>query len=318
MDLTGMIQNPVEDQSSEQNLSKEEYAALKKQEREETWMQIDGQAQSVFKDGASLQKFLDFMAGQYNMPKVPNLLLLYSQNPEVKLVKSFDEWKHDRRSLRTGVHGYTYIIDTKYEKEGEMRSGYAISKGYDITQTKGRPLEERPQRDIHTLLEAVLKNQNIRLQIADNLPDKIQAQYIPNQRTIYIRNGMSEITTFHAINRELACAALDQHDGNYARNRVNAQAFCATYILGKRYGVDVSGFDLEKVAGIQEHGQKDPQELRLFLNDVRTAAYGIRGHIERNLREPEQQFVTEDTFTVGESEKKSPDKGKKSKNEPER
>lgn len=301
-----------------QKLSKEEYAALKKQEREETWMQIDGQAQSVFKDGASLQKFLDFMTGQYNMPKVPNLLLLYSQNPEVKLVKSFDEWKHDRRSLRTGVHGYTYIIDTKYEKDGEMRSGYAISKGYDITQTKGRPLEERPQRDIHTLLEAVLKNQNIRLQIADNLPDKIQAQYIPNQRTIYIRNGMSEITTFHAINRELACAALDQHDGNYARNRVNAQAFCATYILGKRYGVDVSGFDLEKVAGIQEHGQKDPQELRLFLNDVRTAAYGIRGHIERNLREPEQQFVTEDTFTVGESEKKSPDKGKKSKNEPER
>ena len=318
MDLTGMIQNPVEDQNSEQKLSKEEYAALKKQEREETWMQIDGQAQSVFKDGASLQKFLDFMTGQYNMPKVPNLLLLYSQNPEVKLVKSFDEWKHDRRSLRTGVHGYTYIIDTKYEKDGEMRSGYAISKGYDITQTKGRPLEERPQRDIHTLLEAVLKNKNIRLQIADNLPDKIQAQYIPNQRTIYIRNGMSEITTFHAINRELACAALDQHDGNYARNRVNAQAFCATYILGKRYGVDVSGFDLEKVAGIQEHGQKDPQELRLFLNDVRTAAYGIRGHIERNLREPEQQFVTEDTFTVGESEKKSPDKGKKSKNEPER
>ena len=318
MDLTGMIQNPVEDQNSEQKLSKEEYAALKKQEREETWMQIDGQAQSVFKDGASLQTFLDFMTGQYNMPKVPNLLLLYSQNPEVKLVKSFDEWKHDRRSLRTGVHGYTYIIDTKYEKDGEMRSGYAISKGYDITQTKGRPLEERPQRDIHTLLEAVLKNQNIRLQIADNLPDKIQAQYIPNQRTIYIRNGMSEITTFHAINRELACAALDQHDGNYARNRVNAQAFCATYILGKRYGVDVSGFDLEKVAGIQEHGQKDPQELRLFLNDVRTAAYGIRGHIERNLREPEQQFVTEDTFTVGESEKKSPDKGKKSKNEPER
>ena len=63
MDLTGMIQNPVEDQNSEQKLSKEEYAALKKQEREETWMQIDGQAQSVFRDGASLQKFLDLWQG---------------------------------------------------------------------------------------------------------------------------------------------------------------------------------------------------------------------------------------------------------------
>ena len=77
--------------------------------------------------------------------------------------------------------------------------------------------------------------------------------------------------------------------------------------------MDVFGFDLEKVAGIQEHGQKDPQELRLFLNDVRTAAYGIRGHIERNLREPEQQFVTEDTFTVGESEKNLRTKGKRVK-----
>ena len=48
MDLTGMIQNPVEDQNSEQKLSKEEYAALKKQEREETWMQIDVLWSSIF------------------------------------------------------------------------------------------------------------------------------------------------------------------------------------------------------------------------------------------------------------------------------
>ena len=317
MDLTGMIQNS-EEQAEKQRLSKEEYAALKKQEREETWMQIDGQAQAVFQDGESLKKFLDFMAGQYNMPKVPNLLLLYAQNPEVQLVKSFDEWKKDRRSVRTGVHGYTYIINTEYEKDGEIRSGYAISKGYDITQTKGRPLEDQPQRDIHTLLEAVLKNQNIRLQIADNLPDKIQAQYIPNQRTVYVRNGMPEVVTFHAVNRELACAALDQHDGNYARNKVHAQAYCATYVLGKRYGVDVSGFDLGKVAGLQEQGQKDPQELRAFLNDVRTAAYGIRGHIERNLREPEQEFVTEELFSVGEGAKKQLGKEKKGKDQTER
>ncbi len=46
-------------------------------------------------------------------------------------------------------------------------------------------------------------------------------------------NGMDENTTFHAVNRELACAALDQHDGNYARKKVNAQAYCAAYVIGK-------------------------------------------------------------------------------------
>ena len=59
------------------------------------------------------------------------------------------------------------------------------------------------------------------------------------------------MTTFHAVNRELACARLDQHDGNYRREKVNAQAYCATYVVGKYYGIDVSGFNLGAVAGMQ-------------------------------------------------------------------
>ena len=196
------------------------------------------------------------------------------------------------------------------------RQGYTIGKGYDVAETSGKPTEERPKQDIQTLLSSVLKNQEIRLQVADQLPDGVQAQYIPKQRTIYIRNGMSEVTTFHAVSRELSCARLDQHDGSYKRNKVNAQAYCATYVVGKYYGIDVSGFNLGAVAGMQENGQKDPQELRSFLNDVRNAAYSIRGHINRELREPEQEFVADNLFSVGEGEKSV--KSKKGKEQPER
>ena len=150
---------------------------------------------------------------------------------------------------------------------------------------RGKPLEERPQRSMEELIQSVLKDQPVRMQIADNLPEGIQARCIPKQRTVYVRNGMDENTTFHAVNRELACAALDQHDGNYARKKVNAQAYCAAYVIGKRYGADVSGFQFGKVAEMQANGQKDPQELRGFLNDVRQAAYTIRNHMERNFRE---------------------------------
>lgn len=115
------------------------------------------------------------------------------------------------------------------------------------------------------LIHAVLKDQPVRMQIADNLPEGIPAQYIPKQRTVYVRNGMEANTTFHAVNRELACAALDQHDGNYMRKKVNAQAYCAAYVVGKRYGADVSGFQFGKVAEMQANGQKDSQELRGFL-----------------------------------------------------
>ena len=166
------------------------------------------------------------------------------------------------------------------------------------------------------------------MQIEDDLPDKVQAQYNPRYRTIYIRNGMSEVTTFHALNRELACAALDQHTGTYSRQKVSAQAYCAAYVIAKRYGVDVTGFNLEYIAQRNECGKKDPQELRDFLNDVRQASYSIRNHIERNFGAKEQEYIT-DEFAIGDpvkipetkDEKPSEQvsgKEKKAKSQPER
>ena len=76
MDLTNMIPGGAgEEKTPQQQLSKEEYAAMKKQQREEVWAEVDAQAQAVFQNGDSLKGFLDFMA-QCNTQKTPNLLLI--------------------------------------------------------------------------------------------------------------------------------------------------------------------------------------------------------------------------------------------------
>ena len=54
MDLTKFLGQDTQEQST-QRLSKEEYAAQKKQEREELWGMIDGKAQEVFQNGDSLK-----------------------------------------------------------------------------------------------------------------------------------------------------------------------------------------------------------------------------------------------------------------------
>ena len=323
MDLTDMISGGTEEQQvPEQKLTKEEYAAKKQQEREEVWAEVDSQAQGVFQDGEKLKGFLDFMA-ECNTQRTPNLLLIYGQHPDFKVVRSYERWREEHRSVKVGEHGITYMISTEYEKDGEMRRGYTIGKGFDISQMSGKPLEERPQRSLTELIGTVLKDQSVRVQIEDDLPDKVQAQYNPRYRTIYIRNGMSEVTTFHALNRELACAALDQHTGTYSRQKVSAQAYCAAYVIAKRYGVDVTGFNLEYIAQRNECGKKDPQELRDFLNDVRQASYSIRNHIERNFGAKEQEYVT-DEFAIGDpvktpetKDEKASGKEKKAKNQPE-
>ena len=48
--------------------------------------------------------------------KAANLLLLYSQNPEIRQVKTFDGWKKEHKTLRAGAHGYTFIADQKLKK----------------------------------------------------------------------------------------------------------------------------------------------------------------------------------------------------------
>lgn len=184
MDLTDMISGGTEEQQiPEQKLTKEEYAAKKQQEREEVWAEVDSQAQGVFQDGEKLKGFLDFMA-ECNTQRTPNLLLIYGQHPDFKVVRSYERWREEHRSVKAGEHGITYMISTEYEKDGEMRRGYTIGKGFDISQMSGKPLEERPQRSLTELVGTVLKDQSVRVQIEDNLPDKVQAQYNPRYRTI--------------------------------------------------------------------------------------------------------------------------------------
>ena len=137
MDLTDMISGGTEEQQvPEQKLTKEEYAAKKQQEREEVWAEVDSQAQGVFQDGEKLKGFLDFMA-ECNTQRTPNLLLIYGQHPDFKVVRSYERWREEHRSVKAGEHGITYMISTEYEKDGEMRRGYTIGKGFDISQMTG-------------------------------------------------------------------------------------------------------------------------------------------------------------------------------------
>ena len=292
MDLSQYLQNGADAPAEAgQQLSKEEYAAMKKQEREEVWAEVDAKAQEVFRDGESLKGFLNFMS-QCKPQKAANLLLLYGQNPET-------------------------------------RQGDVITKAYDISQIRTKQPEPPEPKPIQMLMGALLKNTETKISIADHLPEHVQAQYIPRERTIFVRNGMSEEVTFHAINRELACASMDAHDGTYSRKEVAPQAFCAAYVMAEKYGVDNSGFDFNKICEMQGYGNKEPQELRAFIGNVKNAVYSISRHINRNLGQLEQEFMA-DEFAVSEgmkgkvpkaeepAEKSQKQRGGKSKKQAER
>ena len=122
----------------ETQYSKEEYAAMKKAEREAVWAQVDARMGEVLADAPALQEFLNFMSQSRN--SLSNQLLLSGQNADITDARTFQQWKDAGRHIRTGEEGYTAIVGQVYENNGRKASGYNIGKVFDITQTRGRPV----------------------------------------------------------------------------------------------------------------------------------------------------------------------------------
>lgn len=296
IDLSSLISKKQEPQLQlEQQYTKEEYAAMKQAEREEVWARVNAQAEEAFRDDASMKGFLNFMA-QCTPQSTRNLLLLYEQNPEITHPRTFDKWKEAGRSIRAGEKGYTFFADQEYEKEdGTKGNGYIITKAYDISQTRGQqPLP--PQQHLpEELIAAMIEQSPVPLTISDQLPQGVQAQYIPRQRIIYVRNGMDETTTACAIVREQAHAGYDAIGSGYYRQAYAPQAYCATYVVAQKFGLDTSSFQFDKMC--QSCMKMTSEEKRSFISDIKRAAYSINKNIQRSFRDLEQS-IRPDEFSV--------------------
>lgn len=297
MDLTELLRPKEQGVQENPQYTKEEYAALKKAEREELWARVDAQAESVFADDTALRGFLDFTAN-CTPQRTANLLLLYQQNPEIRQPRTFEGWKKAGRSVRTGETGYTALIGQNYEREdGRAAAGYNIGKMFDISQTKGRPPIEPPRFEPEELVAAAIENSPVAIRISDQLPDRVQAQYVPKAHSVFVRNGMDAPSTFCAITREQAQAGFDT-DRSYRRADYIAASYCVAYVTAKRYGLDVAEFDLSPA--VNACAGLEVQNKRLFLFDVKSAAYTIRKALDRGLI-PRESELTAEGFSVPES-----------------
>lgn len=310
--MIGKKQEPQPQQEQPQ-LSKEEYAAMKQAEREEVWSRVNAQADSVFKDDESMKGFLNFMAN-CTPQSTRNLLILYEQNPENTHPRTFDKWKEAGRSIRSGEKGYTFFAEQEYEKDGIKANGYTITKAYDISQTRG-PQPLPPQKHLpEEIIAAMVEQSPVQLAISDQLPQGVQAQYVPKQRTIFVRNGMDETATICAIAREQAHASFDAVGSGYYRQAYAAQAYCAAYVAAQKFGLDASVFQFDKVC--HSCAQLTPEEKRGFIGDVKRAAYSINRDVQRSFRDLEQA-IQPDEFSVAAPKPAKASKAKTEK-EPER
>ena len=241
-------------------------------------MQVDARMGEVLADASTLQGFLDFMSQSRN--SLPNQLLLSGQNADITDARTFQQWKDPEGISRTGEEGYTAIVGQVYENNGRKASGYNIGKVFDITQTRGRPVPPPAEYQVDELVAAAIESSPVPIQISDSLPDGIQAQYVPKNRTIYVRNGMDAGTTRVRHRSGVRTGRFSQGLHLQPPSLRCAELLCR-YMVAHRYGLDTAAFNFDRVVAL--YGNLGKEQQRGFLSDVNIVGGGLLRSLSRTL-----------------------------------
>ena len=272
---------PAEGQPNSQ-LSKEDYAAKKKSERDEIFTLSDNTAMEVAGDGDKFRQYLDVQSN-FDRYSAVNALLILAQKPEATRLADFDHWKGQGAYVKLGQAGISILEPHEYTKEdGTPGIGYNVKKVFDISQVDAKKLNKPSPPPTYTerqILSALISKAPVKITGVDELPGNMGAMTDPETGKINVRRGMQFADSFRSVARELAAADFPANADMQADP--NFSAYCASYILCSKYGADTKDFNFNDAPGVFEG--MDAQGIKGALSQIRDAAENINGRMTKQL-----------------------------------
>ena len=264
---------------------KEAWAEKKQAERQEVYELADATTQEVAADGDKYKSFLDVKSRLIHY-SATNALLVLAQMPLATQLRDFDGWKAEGVSIkRNESHIKILEAGDNYERpDGSIGTSWNVKHVFDVSQTNSRQRQRpAPQVEDRQLLQALIRKPPVPIQGIDELPNNMGAYYDHEQDVIFVRRGMEAHDIFRSLSKEIAHAELAGADPNYTRANAGFAAYSISYVVCKRYGVDVSGYDFSHLP--DSFRDADPQSIRATLNEISDVARDMTGRMSRALEQ---------------------------------
>ncbi len=266
-----------------QPFDKEAWAAKKQGERQELYALADSTALDVSQDGGKFQKYLDVQS-RFDRYSATNALLVLAQMPKATQLKDFDGWKEAGASVQRKAVSIKILEPGKeYQREdGTRGTSFEVKRVFDISQVKGR-VRSAPavKYDDRVLLKALIHRPPVPIQTLDALPNNMGALYDHNQQVIFVCKGMGAEDIFRSVSKELCHAEIAGMRNNYSRGDAAFAAYSASYLLCKKYGVDVSDYNFSRLPAFFR--EQDPRGIRDSLTEIRDTANQVSSRMYRAL-----------------------------------
>lgn len=278
-------------QTEKPTFDKALWSAQKKAEKQELFDLIDTTSNATMKNGYMIQSFFDIQLTANT--STGNTFLLLAQAPQSTELGDYSYWHARGASIKKGAKSIKlFEVDGEYrDKHEKTRQNYTVKNFFDISQTTAKRKEPHIQDiPIRVLLKELMNCCPSKfLPDTDNLlPDGLGARYIPETQTILIRYGMSGDDLFRTIGAEIAHAEIDRREVGYNRVEKSFDAFCVSYILCKRNGIDVTGYSFDTIPHSFE--TSDTKIFKKNLGDISRLAREINFKLQKNL--DKNQFQT--------------------------
>lgn len=163
-----------------QPMDKETWAAAQKAQREELYALADQVAGRALSDPAALRQFIETQA-RLGGESAANTLILMERYPKAARVHTFEEWKRMGRSIRPGEQALSLLArGREYVREdGATGVFMRIRKVFDVRQTTGRAIKQRPIHGEYNRIKALLTDTPVPVCLSEEVPATVGAVYLP-------------------------------------------------------------------------------------------------------------------------------------------
>ncbi len=169
--------------------------------------------------------------------------------------------------------------------DGSIGVSYNPKKVFDISQTTVRGKSQPAvNRDDRTLIRALIHNAPVIIRSVEEIAVANKgALFDPEERAIFVLKGMNTSDMFRSIASELALAEFANGDPAYDRNQYAFKAYCVSYMLCKRSGIDTKDYDFSRMP--ETFAEMDAQEIRGELSQIRDTANDISSRMVKILEQ---------------------------------
>ena len=244
------------------NNQKNNWKDEKNKIRQEIYDTMERMAVIVGNDGEKFKEYLNIQSA-FVKYSVGNSLVIREKQPNATHIKDKASWNEKGIELNSGAKG----INILEPKVSNNITYYNPKTVYDISETNSKEIKQTIKYGDRLLLEALLHNCTVPRKAVEQLPNgTIGSEYNKDNNILYVCKNMDRETLFQTLSQEMGNIELLNEEDSNMKNFIS---YCTSYMICKKYGIDVSNFNFDNLP--QEiSSQEDGKGIRKELEKIRS------------------------------------------------